>query len=73
MLCGRRFPFVFFLFFLINQLNFMAHNTKGNNLTVTVNYRLIIVLLCAVIFPLCAFSELVPAYDSSTFVLVNFR
>lgn len=45
MLCGRRFPFVFCCFFLINRLNFMAHNTKGNNLTVTVNHRLIIVLL----------------------------
>lgn len=34
-------PICFFLFFLINRLNFMAHNTKGNNLTVTVNHRLI--------------------------------
>lgn len=29
--------------------------------------------VCVISLPLCALSELVPAYDSSTFVLVNFR
>lgn len=37
------------------------------------DHKLQLYSLRVINLPLCAFSELVPAYDSSTFVLVSFR
>lgn len=53
-------------------------------MTIIIIYQLIIITACILLLHLervvcnhplllCVFSELVPAYDSSTFVLVNFR
>lgn len=62
---------MFYLFKIVCL--WMADDTEESGLTVSVTTALFSVCVCVISLPLCDFSELVPAYDSSTFVLVNFR